>query len=54
MQNDLVHGWGLDFQLGYCAQVLHFLRFSNVCFVFLLKACYVYTSGRETEAKTSV
>lgn len=21
VQNDLVHGWGLDLKLGYCAQV---------------------------------
>lgn len=21
VQNDLVHGWGLDMKLGYCAQV---------------------------------
>ena len=23
MQNDLVHAWGLDMKLGYCAQVLY-------------------------------
>jgi hypothetical protein len=22
LQNDLIHGWGLDMKLGYCAQVL--------------------------------
>jgi len=22
MQNDLIHGWGLDMKLGYCAQVI--------------------------------
>ena len=24
MQNDLIHAWGLDVQLGYCAQVSFF------------------------------
>jgi hypothetical protein len=28
LQNDLIHGWGLDMKLGYCAQVL-------ICFMFL-------------------
>lgn len=23
IQNDLIHGWGIDFQLGYCAQANH-------------------------------
>jgi len=29
LQNDLIHGWGLDMKLGYCAQVL------NIHFTFL-------------------
>ena len=27
LQNDLIHGWGLDMKLGYCAQVLE-IRFT--------------------------
>jgi hypothetical protein len=26
LQNDLIHGWGLDMKLGYCAQVLNIVQ----------------------------
>jgi hypothetical protein len=31
IQNDLVHGWGMDMKLGYCAQVTFFLYNSRFC-----------------------
>lgn len=30
MQNDLIHAWGLDIRLGYCAQAINSLNYSLV------------------------
>jgi len=39
LQNDLVHGWGVDMKLGYCAQVrnIHFLdTFGGLCTILIV------------------
>lgn len=34
LQNDLIHAWGLDMQLGYCAQVAFRLLHNSSKFIF--------------------
>ena len=36
VQNDLVHGWGLDLKLGYCAQVRFSVLLSQVSLKYVL------------------
>lgn len=42
-QNDLVHGWGVDMKLGYCAQVrnIHFLDTLGGC-KFSFPLCFLF------------
>nr|XP_023918529.1 uncharacterized protein LOC112030075 [Quercus suber] len=63
IQNDLVHAWGLDFQLGYCAQIAltveprrqRTFRCRFLCMLFLLSAgffigsAFVVTDYKETQ-----
>lgn len=57
-QNDLVHAWGLDFQLGYCAQAIfpsydhtHEHKHISIC-SYLEQISYV--QSRVIEPKTLV
>jgi hypothetical protein len=36
MQNDFIHAWGLDKNLGYCVQVLYLI--DNMLFMFVVNS----------------
>jgi hypothetical protein len=38
-QNDLVHGWGIDIKIGYCAQVCTTV-FIKILYVFCILEMY--------------
>ena len=44
MQNDFVHAWGLDKNLGYCVQVLYLMIYSFLLFLLNHLATYLCTS----------